>query len=608
MLLALPGARSADVELSDSVVMRAAAVAQVDGAFVGSTATITITTARNGTGHVFLDTFPLAEVDMQGSARLAARVASRLSGVDVHDTDFFYVVRTGSQQIGGPSAGAALAVGTVAALNGWKVRDDALLTGTVRPDAGVGPVGGIGEKAAAAAQTGIQRFLFPAGQDTVLLGERIVHLPTYCRDELSIDCVGVNDVYEAVSLMTDHTLERPPVTGNVTGEAFRRRLGPLSQQLVDAAAAIEEEARVALEAAPDVPAKEALTRQLAGANETLERARSAAANGTYYTASSLSFQAAIEAHDVRDASEMIRSDDPQAVARDALARSQEDVDRVRALVDATRTQDAVTFESVGAAQVRILEAETRIARAHHVLANATGAAEIYEALHEGAFASERAKTAEWWLELAGDVTGAPVDETAVAELARDTITTSREEIAYVEAVFAGAGAQGPLREPRESLRLAELAYERGYYAAAMLKALEAGVRASVLLEIAGFGGTVPASRFASSENEAARAIHEARGRGIESFLAQASYEFGVIQPDAQERLTFLGVARVQANLAGLPGVLTETSPAAATSRFQGVPKALAAFPPEYVGAAFAIGLALGVGGGLVATLPRKEDE
>ena len=38
--------------------------------------------ATNGTGHVFVDTSPYTQVDLQGSARLAAMVASDVLGID----------------------------------------------------------------------------------------------------------------------------------------------------------------------------------------------------------------------------------------------------------------------------------------------------------------------------------------------------------------------------------------------------------------------------------------------------------------------------------------------------------------------------------------------
>lgn len=606
-LLLLPIASAAPLELGEPVVMRAAAVAQTEEGFVGSTATITITAAQNGTGHVFLDTFPLTEVDMQGSARLAARVASQVTGKDQDAYDFFFVVRSGSEQIGGPSAGATMTVGAIAALNGWRVRDDVLMTGTINADGTVGPVGGIVEKATAAAQIGVSRFLFPAGQEISPLGDQPVNVTQHCASALKIECVPVSDVIEAVGLMTDHVLERPPLAGNVTGEDFLARLGPLSVELVDAAQARVEEATAALDGAPASDARDVLAARLEGARGTLERARSAAANGTYYTASSLSFQTAIEARYVREASAYVAASDRAAALEATLARSGRAVEDARAAVDGARIEDTSAFEGVGAAQVRIMEAEERL-EAARALARAPGSAtDLQDVLYEASYAAERATTAQWWLRLAADVPkGEPVDRAALEEAARDTITTSTEEVAYVEAVFRGANVAGALTRSRDILDDADAAMARGYHAAAMLHALEASVRASVLLEAASFGGEIPASKIETARQEAARAIQGARGRGAESFLAQSAYEFGLSLEDPGEKLAFLGVARVTGNLAGLPGLFGQTTTPLA-SRFQGIP-ASPGVTPLYVPAAFAVGLALGVGAGLTALMPRKPEE
>lgn len=607
-LLLAPGlATAGTLETSEPVVMRAAAVAETPQGFVGSTATITITAAANGSGHVFLDTFPLTEVDMQGSARLAARVAAQLTGMDLHEHDFFFVVRSGAQQIGGPSAGAAMTVGAIAALADWNVRDDVLMTGTINPDGTVGPVGGIAEKATAAAQTGVIRFLFPAGQEVVPLGDaRIVNMTTYCRDELSIECIPVADVTDAVGLMTDHVIERPAVNGNVTGEDYIERLAPLGAELVADAEALLVEAEMAHDAAPESAGKSALGERLAGARTLIERARSAAANGTYYTASSLSFQASIEARHVREASEYLAAGDPTAAHAASVAEARATVDEARGTIEGRRVSDTNSFETVGAAQVRLMEAEDRLAQAEQLAAQPRSAGDLLTAIYESSYAAERARTATWWLKLnEGFPKGAPVEEDALAETARDTITTSTEEIAYVEAVFSGAGASGVLAESRGLLEDANAAMERGFYAAAMLDALEASVRASVLLEIAGFGGNVPESKFEVAEENAARAIQGARARGVESLLAQSAYEFGSSLENPADRLTFLGVARVTGNLAGLPGLFAEAR--APESRFQGIAPTYRV-GVAYVAVAFAVGIALGVGAGLAALMPAKSDE
>ena len=67
-----------------NVTVYAPAVASSQSGYVGVISTITVTVQNNGSGRVFVDTLPLTQVDMQGSARLAVKVASALVKNDVN--------------------------------------------------------------------------------------------------------------------------------------------------------------------------------------------------------------------------------------------------------------------------------------------------------------------------------------------------------------------------------------------------------------------------------------------------------------------------------------------------------------------------------------------
>ncbi|HUR70013.1 MAG TPA: hypothetical protein VM370_12270, partial [Candidatus Thermoplasmatota archaeon] len=399
----------------------------------------------------------------------------------------------------------------------------------------------------------------------------------------------------------------PPVTGNVTGSEFLDRLGPLSEELVDAAKASFDEANATIAATPESAARTNLAERLASSKSLLGSAANATANQTYYTAASLSFQSSIESRYVREAAQYLAATDRAAAHAQSVAEARGIVQRVERAVSSSPVRDTNSFEAVGAAQVRIMEAEERLAAAQDALANARSPQDLFDSLYNASYAAERADTAQWWLKLSeGFPKGEPVEGDALEELARDTITTSTEEVAYVSAVFVGAGTVAPLGQSRELLDTAEKAMARGYYAAAMLTALEASVRASVFLEMAGYGGAVPATKFESAREGAARAIQGARARGVESLLAQSAYEFGLSLERPDEKLSFLGVARVTGNLAGLPG-LFDAQPSGLSTRFQSNPPAFRV-DVLYVAAAFAVGLALGAGAGLTALMPRGRRE
>ena len=61
-----------------NVTVYAPAVAETDDGYVGVISTITVTIQSKGSGRVFVDTLPLTQIDMQGSARLSVKVASAL--------------------------------------------------------------------------------------------------------------------------------------------------------------------------------------------------------------------------------------------------------------------------------------------------------------------------------------------------------------------------------------------------------------------------------------------------------------------------------------------------------------------------------------------------
>src|SRR5659263_527342 len=133
-----------------------------EGVLLGAEVIVT-----NGTGHVFVDTNPYTQVDLQGSARIAAMVASDVLGVDEKAYDFYYIIEISSPIIGGPSAGGALTVAPIAAINKWTLKPNVVMTGMINPDESIGPVGGIPYKLEAAAAKNYTLFLVPEGQTTV---------------------------------------------------------------------------------------------------------------------------------------------------------------------------------------------------------------------------------------------------------------------------------------------------------------------------------------------------------------------------------------------------------------------------------------------------------
>jgi uncharacterized protein len=128
-----------------------------------------------GKGRVLFSLNPFVEPDTQQSAETAALVAQQVTGMSLADRDVIYAIEDiEAKLVGGPSAGAALTVATIAALEGKNVREDVGITGTILDDGSIGQIGGVIEKAAAVAEQGKTLFLVPKGQSVIKYYEQQV--------------------------------------------------------------------------------------------------------------------------------------------------------------------------------------------------------------------------------------------------------------------------------------------------------------------------------------------------------------------------------------------------------------------------------------------------
>ncbi|MBL7160862.1 MAG: hypothetical protein ISS93_03375 [Candidatus Aenigmarchaeota archaeon] len=123
---------------------------------------IGVTVEPDGEGRVLTDIEDmLFFTDTQNSIRTARDVAQDVTGIDLSRHDIVYTIRANASVIEGPSAGAAIAVATIAALEGLELNPEVMITGTIRKDGSIGRVGGLLEKAQVAENHGAKLFLVP---------------------------------------------------------------------------------------------------------------------------------------------------------------------------------------------------------------------------------------------------------------------------------------------------------------------------------------------------------------------------------------------------------------------------------------------------------------
>ncbi|VVB66075.1 Archaeal Lon protease [Candidatus Gugararchaeum adminiculabundum] len=134
-----------------------------DGAEVGVLLIIEAET-RAGTGTIFVSTEPLVGFNTQASEKKAVAAAAEIAGANKNDCDYFFKIidPSGTYQVDGPSAGAALTVLTLSNLEGKTIRRDFSITGTIEDNGIVGEIGGVVPKARAAAARGVKVFAVPS--------------------------------------------------------------------------------------------------------------------------------------------------------------------------------------------------------------------------------------------------------------------------------------------------------------------------------------------------------------------------------------------------------------------------------------------------------------
>jgi uncharacterized protein len=135
-------------------------------------------------------------IDTQYSIRVAKKVAEEFTKMNLSNIDLSYTIETNASVIEGQSAGAAIAIATIATLQNKTINKSVMITGTINPDGSIGQVGAIVAKAKAAKDINATLFLVPRGQ-----GVQINYKPvqkcekigpiTYCTIEYKEERVDV---------------------------------------------------------------------------------------------------------------------------------------------------------------------------------------------------------------------------------------------------------------------------------------------------------------------------------------------------------------------------------------------------------------------------------
>ena len=158
----------------------------------------------------------LADYQNQLSARTSAEIAGNITRTNLNTIDVIYSIKANASIIEGPSAGAAMTVATIAALENKEITPNVMITGTIEKSGAVDVVGGIKEKARAAKEVGARTLIIPAA-DYITNYQQVkacknIGNVKYCEvtyvakkeeldRELGIKIVQIQNIEEAIELM-----------------------------------------------------------------------------------------------------------------------------------------------------------------------------------------------------------------------------------------------------------------------------------------------------------------------------------------------------------------------------------------------------------------------
>jgi uncharacterized protein len=515
-----------------------------------------------GTGHVFVDTSPYTQVDLQGSARLAAMVTSDVLGIDQRKYDFYYIIDIPSPIIGGPSAGGALTVATIAAVNNWTLKPGVVMTGMINPDESIGPVGGIPFKLEAVAASNATLFLIPEGQSKYTIQKNIskTQQPFIFYDtvdetidlvkrgkELNITVREADTIREAVFAFTGHELKKPTYEGAVLTTQYINLLKPLATSLRKEAGDMYDNTEAA---AP----KNDLVKK---AKETIDRADKMYGEEKYYAATSFYFNSMYVMRYIQWSEGYSKAENKEDYLNMLIDRVEKQIQQSESDLDEFKSNGVFDVEAVGAAESRITAARAKFDEALKIKS-------VDDKISSLAFANERARTAQWWLTLATP-DGKTVPEEILKDRAGWYLSQAQSLNTYVHTLFMDSDIHPTLLSgTNEDIIHAQTEMQRGYYSGAIFDALQATVKSSTIIGLMGQeDGT---RKIEDGANAAKLAINEARQAGVEPTLAVSAYEFGETMTGTYDQISQYTYSKMVArtsvvlNSYAVPSNLTPVKP------------------------------------------------
>ena len=456
-----------------AIIIKAPAVSLTDAGYIGVPINIQINVTK-GNGHVFMDTMPLTELDMQGSARIAAKVAGEITGKDMNKYNTYIVVRSDVPVVGGPSAGATMTIGIICELMNWSLNKHVMMTGTINPDGSIGPVGGILEKIEAAKKANCTIMLIPKGQRFIDVDGNKVDAVEFGK-KLGIKVIEVGSIYEAIPYFTNKKIVMKEYPENpIVEEKYQKIMKELCEDVLKIANKKYENLSKELDSSYfGYEYQKMLLSELTDSKTLLEKSNQEYIDNKYYSATCSAFNALIKLETIEHTLKYLTGEED---VKTYLLDVQNEINYDKEVVY-SKNLTVDNFEEILAGRVRISEAEELLDNAwkSYYLGH------YDEAIKYGSFAKLRGDSAVWWVSLYENNESERINESKLKSLAQQYLDNAETISTYVETLYPNL-VSGELENDLES---AKKAYNQEDYLLAIAKSIDTCVKAEIPLVMFG---------------------------------------------------------------------------------------------------------------------------
>ncbi|MFH1682438.1 MAG: S16 family serine protease [Candidatus Woesearchaeota archaeon] len=471
------------------------AVKEIDGEFVGSIADLYLE-MKEGSGRVFLETYPLTKMDTQISTRFAKEMACDYFDLRCEDYDFIYTIKAKSDIVGGPSAGAAITALTTVSLLKLELDGKTTITGTINSGGIIGPVGGVKEKLEAAAQNGITQVLIAKGSAVYTDDDNeTVDLIKYGRENLSMEVVEVGDLNEVLFYLTGKKIKEDSYNVEINKD-YQETMKKVSELLCERTTSLEKELPKLNES------------ELELIKTKKEQAANSSNQGDDYSAASFCFGANIIINELIIRQQNLTEEELEP----RLKKLRQQVILLEEKLEKQEIETISDLQTMMIVKSRLHEVETRTENFN----------ESENREYILAYGEERLFSAVAWMYFFGmEGKEFVLNQARLRDSCLQKIAESRERYQYVEIIFKGFDTD----HINEKIEGAAAKYEESDYELCLIEAAQAKAEADTILSAMGLSEESLDSFLESKSKAVEKIISENSQEGVFPILGYSYYQY-----------------------------------------------------------------------------------